>query len=66
MSLLVIDDAHRYLPSSSRSPSGISSDGRCPTSRWEQFLTEVHSWRRVWFSGGVHDDVLFFKPLVGQ
>ncbi len=60
--LLVIDDAHRYLPSSSRSPFAIPSDGRCSTSRWEQLLAEVCTWRRIWFSDGIHDDAIFSKP----
>lgn len=64
--LLVIDNTHRYLPSSSGSLFTIPSDGPCPTSRWEQFLTEISGWRRVWFIDGVHDDVLFFKPPFGQ
>lgn len=60
--LLVIDDAHRYLPSSSRSPFAIPDDGFCPTLHWERFQAQVRGWHRVWFSDGIHDDVLFFKP----
>ena len=60
--LLVIDDSHRYIPSNSRSPFAIPCRGPCPTSRWGRFLAETRGWRRVWFSDGIHDDALFFKP----
>ncbi len=60
--LLVIDDAHRYLPSSSRSPSSIPAGGRCASETWVEFLEKADGWRRTQFSDGVKDDVLFFKP----
>ena len=61
--ILIIDDCHRYLPSSSCSPYAIKLDQQPVTDLWSQFLTSVQSWRSVWYSDGVHDDVFFFKPI---
>lgn len=61
--LLVIDDAHRYLPSYSRSPYAIPCDGVCSSPDWEKFQVLTSNWRRVWFSDGIYSDVIYFKPL---
>ncbi len=61
--LLVIDDAHRYLPSYSRSPYAIPCDGVCPTPHWEKFQALTSNWRRVWFSDGIFNDAIYFKPI---
>lgn len=60
--LLVIDDAHRYLPSHSRSPYAIPLDGTCKTLHWEKFQALTSNWRKVWFSDGIHNDAIYFKP----
>ena len=59
---MIIDDAHRYLPSSSRSPSALSLNQDCKTDLWSQFLDIVHDWRRIWVSDGIYNDIFFFKP----
>jgi hypothetical protein len=59
--ILCIDDAERYLPSTSISPDAIGQDG-APPGRWGEFLACVEGWRRVWFSDGVHDNAVFVKP----
>lgn len=64
--LLLIDDAHRYLPSNSRSPNAIPGEESCSTAHWEKFLAVTQDWRTIWFSDGIHDDVLYFKPYVGH
>jgi hypothetical protein len=60
--MLLIDDAHRYLPSSSRSPLAIGPNGACATELWQQFLSRVTYWRCLWLSDGVHDDAIYIKP----
>lgn len=57
--LLVIDDAHRYLGSSSRSPYAVRSPINVT---WESVQRVTTGWRSHWTSNGVSDTVLIFKP----
>jgi SAM-dependent methyltransferase len=60
--LLVIDDAHRYLPSRSIAPYARSLAQGPATPLWATFLADVHTWRCLWTSKGVSDTVLYIKP----
>jgi predicted O-methyltransferase YrrM len=55
--LIVIDNAERYLPSTSRSPEAIGDDHE--TDLWRRFSELTHGWRRIWTSNGVTDTALF-------
>lgn len=60
--LLVVDDAHRYLPSHSRSPHSIPFNGSCSSAQWEKFQSLTANWRKVWLSDGIFNDAIYFKP----
>lgn len=64
--LLVVDDAHRYLPSNSRSQFAIPTGGCCASEQWEQFLAATRKWHQVWFSDGIYHDAFYFKPEGGR
>jgi predicted O-methyltransferase YrrM len=60
--MLVLDDAHRYLPSDSISPYARGPEQGAATQGWERFLAAVQGWRCQWTSNGVSDTVIYFKP----
>jgi predicted O-methyltransferase YrrM len=60
--LFILDDAHRYLPSESKSPYARSLEDGPATPAWVRFLAAVGSWRSQWTSNGVSDTVIFYKP----
>ena len=63
--LFILDDAHRYLPSESRSPYARSLEEGPASPAWAQFLDAVHAWHFQWTSNGVSDTVIFYKPQDG-
>jgi predicted O-methyltransferase YrrM len=60
--LFILDDAHRYLPSESKSPYARSLEDGPATPAWARFLAAVSPWRSQWTSNGVSDTVIFYKP----
>jgi predicted O-methyltransferase YrrM len=60
--LLVLDDAHRYLPSASTAPYARGPEQGAASQGWERFLTAVQDWRCQWTSNGVSDTAIYFKP----
>jgi predicted O-methyltransferase YrrM len=66
--LLVIDDAGRYLPrdGAERAKTGFPKPRRDYASEaWQAFGEQSRDWRRVWFSSGVTDTVIFVKASAG-
>jgi len=68
--ILVLDDANRFLPSDSKSPTSRNkidgprvslSEEREPGLRWDDFLVKVHDWRCIWTSNGVKDTAIYIK-----
>ncbi len=60
--LLIIDDAHRYLPSRSVSPYARTLSQGPANPGWALFLENVQSWRCLWTSKGVSDTAIYIKP----
>ena len=60
--LLILDDAHRYLPSNSIAPYAIPINGEPASLIWKDFQKLVKNWRCIWTSDGVHDTAIFIKP----
>lgn len=59
--VIVLDNAERYFPSSSRSPQAT----RVPLSRdWADLHDRMSRWRGIWTSNGVYDTGLWFKPCL--
>ena len=61
--VLIIDDAQRYLPSDSHSPSSRTRTQGAAGKVWAQFQKLTSDWRTIWTSSGVTDTALFFKPV---
>jgi hypothetical protein len=59
--LLILDDAHRYLPSTSRSPRAVA-DNQPADNEWSVFLRRCINWRLLWFEDGISDTAIFFSP----
>lgn len=57
--IIVIDDAHRYLPSQSRSPYAVKT---AASDIWKKVEVQTASWRRHWTTSGVSDTVIMFAP----
>ena len=60
--LLILDDAHRYLPSASTSPYALTLEQEPASPGWAHFLANVNTWRCQWTSNGVSDTVIYLKP----
>jgi predicted O-methyltransferase YrrM len=60
--LLILDDAHRYVPSASISPYALNLEQEPASPGWARFVTAVGSWRCQWTSNGVSDTAIYFKP----
>ncbi len=58
--LVVVDNAERYLPNTSRGPESIGD--ATLSSDWTEFVRRVAGWRRVWTSDGVTDTAAWFVP----
>lgn len=59
--MLIIDDVHRYLPSSTRSPASLRPPATAATPGWEQAAAELARWRQIWTTNGVSDTAIFVK-----
>ena len=60
--MLILDDAHRYVPSESISPFALNLDQEPASLGWKHFLVGVGAWRCQWTSNGVSDTAIYFKP----
>jgi len=60
--LLVIDDAHRYLPHASRSPNALGEHASALGEIWQNVRDELRTWRRYWTSNGIKDTVFYVRP----
>lgn len=60
--VIVIDNVNRYLPCSTRSPESIGPDAKPVSRLWQDFAEAVAEWRSVWWSDGVTDTAIYFKP----
>jgi predicted O-methyltransferase YrrM len=59
--LLILDDAHRYLPSDSIAPYARRPDQGAASPAWQQFLEAAAAWRCLWTGNGVSDTAIFIK-----
>ena len=57
---LIVDDIHRYLPASSRSPNALRADAPPATNAWADFSARVEPWQLRRFSSGVTDTAIWF------
>ncbi|MCK4789404.1 MAG: class I SAM-dependent methyltransferase [Desulfobacteraceae bacterium] len=60
--ILIIDDAHRYLPCNSVSPYSRTFALGPASPQWAEFLIAVEQWRCIWTSSGVTDTAIYLKP----
>lgn len=60
--ILIIDDAHRYLPCNSKSPYSRTFALGPASPEWAEFLIAVKQWRCIWTSSGVTDTAIYLKP----
>ncbi len=59
--MLVLDDAQRYLPRSSRSPEAIGPNAEPPTLHWASVAAALNAWPLIWTSDGVKDTAIWTK-----
>ena len=64
--LLVLDDAQRYLPSTSSSPGARRQHDGPASPKWSAILEAVRGWRTIWTSSGVSDTAIWFKPVANR
>jgi predicted O-methyltransferase YrrM len=60
--ILIIDDAHWFLPSESTTSEARTLAQGPASLRWAEFMEAVTRWRRIWTTDGIHDTILYFKP----
>ncbi|HPD56835.1 MAG TPA: hypothetical protein P5294_06675 [Smithellaceae bacterium] len=60
--LLIIDDAHLYLPCKSFSPFSRGMMQGAASEVWEEVYRIISQWRCIWTSSGVKDTAFFIKP----
>lgn len=60
--LIIIDDSHRYLPSTSSSPCALrpGHENLDFNSHWPEFVDETSKFRQIRTSSGVSDTTIFF------
>jgi predicted O-methyltransferase YrrM len=61
--VLIIDNANRHLPNSSRSPESRNHAQGPDGPLWAELANILSSWRSYWTSSGVTDTAFFFKPI---
>ena len=64
--LLILDDAQRYLPSTSSSPGARRQHDGPASPKWSAVLETMQGWRTIWTSSGVSDTAIWFKPAVAN
>jgi predicted O-methyltransferase YrrM len=60
--LIVIDNAHWFLPSDSHTPTSRDLPEGPADAVWQQFIDGTSTWRRIWTTSGVNDTLIIFKP----
>jgi predicted O-methyltransferase YrrM len=60
--LLVIDNAERYIPHGSHSPSALHPTKAGASALWSELNGTLASWPCTWTSNGIWDTALFTKP----
>ena len=60
--IIVIDDAHRYLPSESRAPNALGNDTDAMDHNWKRFAKQTAAWEVTWTSDGLRDTAIYHKP----
>lgn len=60
--LLIIDDAHWFLPSDSRSPNARTPAMGANGPVWKQVAAGLSCWRTIWTTSGVNDTAIYVKP----
>jgi len=60
---LVIDDAHRYLPSDASTPHARTFAQGPASETWDAVWQTIQHWPTTWALNGVSDTFLFTKPL---
>lgn len=59
--MLVIDNANRYLPSSTMSPGSLPASAAPVTAAWKEAVTVLSGWRQIWTTNGIWDTAIFVK-----
>jgi predicted O-methyltransferase YrrM len=59
---LVIDDAHRYLPSKCRAPYARRNKDGAASHFWAQFDELTEDWKHTWTSNGVKATLILVRP----
>lgn len=59
--VLVVDDAHRYLPNQSRAPHALKGEEEMEP-EWQRFAKQTAQWESTWTTDGLRDTVIFVKP----
>ena len=60
--LIILDDAHRYLPSRSIAPLARTPAQGPASPAWADFMAATQTWRCLWTSKGVSDTAIYIKP----
>jgi hypothetical protein len=59
--VLILDDAHRYLPCTSHAPHARSCNDGPLSDGWTRFLERVADWRCFWTASGKADTAIWIK-----
>lgn len=60
--ILILDNANRHLPNSSRAPESRNHTQGPDGPLWAELAQLLSSWRCYWTTSGVTDTAIFFKP----
>lgn len=64
--VLIVDNVHRYLPSSSCSPESRSPADGPKGEVWKEVAQSISGWRHIWTTSGISDTAFFFKPCTNM
>lgn len=59
--MLLIDDAHRYIPSNSIAPYALESWNSQKDKNWLSFKEQTINWEQQWFKDGISDTLILIK-----
>jgi len=59
--LLVLDDAHRYLPNKFSIPASIGNSGNSISANWKEFIRVTEIWRKIWTTDGVSATLILIR-----
>lgn len=60
--MLLLDDAHRYLPSDSCAPYALKNWSDQKDTNWLVFKDKILGWEQLWFKDGISDTLILIKP----